>query len=116
MASNSIKEKFQKYLDIQKELVGIRKTMKEHRKNLDNLELDIKTYMTSNDMDSISLKDGEIVLYSKKISQTFKKDVILEKLNEKLNDVNKAEMLTQSILENKKYITEDKIKAVIKKK
>jgi hypothetical protein len=72
--------------------------------------------MTANDMDSISLKEGEIVMYSKKISQTFKKDVILEKIKEKLHDSQKAEELTDSILQNKKYIVEDKIKAVIKKK
>ena len=35
-------------------------------------------------MDSVSLKEGEIVLYAKKISQTFKKESIVEKLTEKL--------------------------------
>ena len=67
-------------------------------------------------MDSISLKDGEIVLYSRKISQTFKKETIVERLTEELKDNLKAEQLAQSILENKKFIVEDKIKAVIKKK
>ena len=80
------------------------------------LEKEIREYMTKNDMDSISLKDGEIVLYARKIPQTFKKEVIMEKLNEKLKDSQKAEELTQSILQNKQFIVEDKIKAVIKKK
>ena len=40
----------------------------------------------------------------------------IEKLNEKLKDSQKAEELTQSILQNKQFIVEDKIKAVIKKK
>jgi hypothetical protein len=72
--------------------------------------------MTKNDMDSVSLRDGEIVIYPKKISQTFKKESIVEKLTEKLNDSQKAEELTQSILKNKTFIVEDKLKAVIKKK
>jgi hypothetical protein len=67
-------------------------------------------------MDSISLKEGEIVLYPKKISQMFKKEVIMEKLTEELKDGKKAEELTQSILQNKRFVIEDKLKAVIKKK
>jgi hypothetical protein len=114
--STAIQEKFQKYLEIQKQLVESRKQQKEWRKDIDSLESEIKQYMTKNDMDSISLKDGEIVLYSKKISQTFKKEVIMEKLNERLKDTQKAEELTQSILQNKSFILEDKIKAIIKKK
>lgn len=114
--SISIQEKFQKYLEIQKQLVESRKQQKELRKEIDSLESEIKQYMTKNDMDSISLKDGEIVLYSKKISQTFKKEVIMQKLNERLKDTQKAEELTQSILQNKSFILEDKIKAIIKKK
>lgn len=112
----AIQEKFQKYLEIQKQLGESRKLQKEWRKDIDSLESDIKEYMTKNDMDSISLKEGEIVLYAKKISQTFKKEVIMEKLNEKLKDTQKAEELTQSILQNKSFIVEDKIKAIIKKK
>jgi len=114
--STSIQETFQKYLQLQKELSDIRKQQKQIKKNADTLELEIKEYMTKNDMDSISLKDGEIVLYARKIPQTFKKEVIMEKLNEKLKDSQKAEELTQSILQNKQFIVEDKIKAVIKKK
>lgn len=114
--SDTIQEKFKEYLELNKELVVLRKNIKEKKQHVDQLEKDIKEYMTNNNMDSISMKDGEIVLYSKKISQTFKKDTIVEKLTEQLKDSHKAETLTQCILENKKYIVEDKIKAVLKKK
>ena len=89
--------------------------MKAVKKNTDALELEIKEYMTQNDMDSVSLKDGEIVLYARKIPQTFKKEVIMEKINEKLKDTQKSEELAQSIIQNKQFIVEDKIKAIIKK-
>ena len=114
--STPIQEKLHKYLDLQKQLGEIRKQQNIIKKSLQNMEADIKEYMTTNDMDSISLKDGEIVLYGKKISQTFKKEVMLEKINEKLKDSQKAEELTESILNNKQFIVENKIKAVIKKK
>ena len=114
--STPIQEKLHKYLDLQKQLGEIRKQQNIIKKSLQNMEVDIKEYMTTNDMDSISLKDGEIVLYGKKISQTFKKEVMLEKINEKLKDSQKAEELTESILNNKQFIVENKIKAVIKKK
>lgn len=111
-----IQEKLQKYLEIQRQLTESRKQQKLYKNELDTLEKEIKEYMTKNDMDSISLKEGEIVLYSKKISQTFKKEVIMEKLTEQLKDSKRAEELTQSILQNKKFLLEDKIKAIIKKK
>lgn len=114
--SNQIQEKLSVYLSLNKELTGLKKHQKELKTKIQTLETDIKEYMTSNDMDSISLKDGEIVLYSRKIPQLFKKESIVEKLTEELKDSNKAEKLTQSILQNKKFIVEDKLKAVIKKK
>ena len=112
----SIQEKFQKYLEIQKTLTDSRKQQKLWKRELESLEKDIKDYMTKNDMNSVALKEGEIVLYEKKISQMFKKEVITERLAETLKDNKRAEELAQSILQNKKFILEDKLKAVIKKK
>ena len=114
--TSQIQEKLLKFIEINKELAQLRMQQKLLKKQTSDLEIEIKDYMTANDMDSISLKDGEIILYSRKISQTFKKDTIVEKLTEKLKDSQKAEELTTSILENKKYTVEDKVKAVIKKK
>ena len=110
-----IQEKFTEYLNVNKEMAAIRKQMKQRKEKADALEKEIKEYMTQNDMDSVSTKEGEIVLYARKISQTFKKESIMEKLTEKLKDSQKAEELTESIISNKKFVVEDKIKAVIKK-
>ena len=114
--SSTIQETFQKYIELQKQLTDMRKQQKIVKKNADTLELEIKEYMTKNEMDSISLKDGEIVLYARKIPQTFKKEVMMEKINERLKDSQKSEEIAQSILQNKQFIVEEKIKAVIKKK
>lgn len=113
--SSGIQQKLQEYIDINKELAQFRKQQRAHKEQLVSLEKEIKEYMTQHDMDSISLKDGEIVLYNKKIPQTFKKESMIEKLTEKLNDPKKAEELTDSILQNKTFIVEEKIRAVIKK-
>lgn len=114
--SESVDETLQKYIVLNKELQELRKKQKDIKKQVDTYEKSIKEFMKQNEMDSISLKDGEIVLYSKKIPQTFKKESIVEKLTEKLKDSQKAEELTQSILSNKKFTVEDKIKAILKKK
>lgn len=113
---SDIQQKFQNYLDLHKSLSKMRKEQKEAKSLLDKLEKDIKEYMTENDMDSIALKDGEIILYSKKVAQTFKKEVLMETINEQLKDSQESERLTESILHNKKYVLQDKIRAVIKKK
>ena len=113
---SGIQEQFSEYLLLNKELQNRRKELKEFKKRSDDLEHRIKEYMTLNQMDSISLKEGEIVLYPKKISQTFKKEIMIEKLTEKLNDSKKAEELTDSILQNKQFILQDKLRAVLKKK
>lgn len=111
-----IQEKLKKYIQLNKQFAEVRKQQTASKKLLKELEAEIKQYMSENEMESISLDDGEIVMYGKKIPQTFKKESIVETLTEKLKDSNKAEELTESILSNKKFIVEDKIKAVLKKK
>jgi hypothetical protein len=113
----NIQEKFRLYLEMQKELANFRKKQVEQKKLLQKLEDEIKEYMQSNDMDSIALKEGEIVLYDRKVSQTFKKPTVIEKITEKLRcDEKKAEELAESIFSNKVFTVERKIKANIKKK
>lgn len=117
MLDNTIQEKFKLYLEMQKELTAFRKKQAEQKKSLQNLENEIKEYMEKNKMDSISLKEGEILLYDRKVSQTFKRDTIVECLKGKLKgDEKKAEELTESILANKVFNIESKLKCNIKKK
>ena len=113
--SGEFKEKLNKFMELQKNLQDLRKQQAEIKKLLVSSEKEIKEYMVQNNMDSISLNGGEIILYGKKIPQTFKKQVILDKLCEKLKDAQKAEELTESIINNKQFIVEDKIKVVVKK-
>ena len=69
--SLTIHEKFSNYLLLQKNLVAIRKEQKNVKKELDTLEADIMEYMVNNEMNNISIKEGEIILYPIKIAQTF---------------------------------------------
>jgi hypothetical protein len=110
-----IQEKFKLYIELNKEITEFRKKQREQKKILDQLEKEIFDYMSNNNMDNISLKDGEIVLYDKKVSQSFKRPAIVEKLTEKLRcDEKKAEDIAESILSNKVFTLEKKIKANIK--
>ncbi len=116
MANNEIQEKFKLYLELNKEIALFRKKQADQKKIIQNLEDEIKVYMKENQMDSISLNEGEIVLYDRKISQSFKKETIVEKLTEKLKGNGElAESLAESIVTNKVFNIESKIKAKIKK-
>lgn len=110
-----MQDKFTEYINLTKQMGELRKKIKELKDESITLEDQIKEYMLENNMDSISFNEGEILLYKRKISQTFKKESIVEKLTQELNDVNKAQRLTESIMSNKKFIEQDKIKANVKK-
>jgi hypothetical protein len=111
-----IQEKFKLYIELQKEITAFRVKQNEQKKILQGLEKEIHEYMTTNDMENISLKDGEIVLYEKKVSQSFKRPAMIEKITEELKcNEEKAEKLAESILTNKVFTLEKKIKANIKK-
>lgn len=112
-----IQEKFKLYIELQKEIVAFRKKQSEQKKILSSLEKEIHEYMESNQMDNISLKDGEIILYDRKVSQSFKRPAMIEKITEELKcDEAKAEKLAESILTNKVFTLEKKLKTNLKKK
>ena len=111
-----IQAKFKKYLDINKDINTFRKKVSENKKVLQSLEQEIQDYMLENDMTSIQLNDGEILLYDRKVSQSFKKESISECLKTKLKcDEDKADDIAQSILTNKVFKIESKIKVNLKK-
>ena len=114
--TTTIQEKFKLYLELNKEIALFRKTQATQKKIMQNLEDEIKEYMKDNNMDSISLNEGEIILSDFKVSQSFKKDVIVEKLKEKLKgDGDLAEKLAESIVTNKVFVISQKLKAKLKK-
>lgn len=111
-----IQDKLKLYIELNKEITAFRKKQAEQKKILQTLEKEIQEYMTTNSLDSIPLKDGDIVLYEKKVSQSFKRPAMIEKITEELKcDGTKAEKLAESILTNKVFTVETKIKANIKK-
>jgi septal ring factor EnvC (AmiA/AmiB activator) len=111
-----IQEKFKLYIELQKEIAQFRKKQSEQKKVLQALEKEIHEFMKNNDMTTVSLKEGEIVLYERKVSQSFKRPAMIEKITEELKcDESKAEKLAESILTNKVFTLEPKLKANIKK-
>jgi len=118
--NNSLNEVLNEYLKLHKELSELRKTQSKQKKRFMELEGLIKKYMQDNGTNSLQASGGtEIKLYEKKIPQTFKKENIINKLTEKLNNTNlhgtSVEDLTESILKNNVFVTEEKIKAIVKK-
>jgi microsomal dipeptidase-like Zn-dependent dipeptidase len=111
-----IQNKLESYIELQKVLSEYRKKLRDSKKQLDDMEKEIKTYMTTNGMDSIALPTGEIVLYNRKIPQTFKKESMVDTLTDKLQNQKQAEELVETILKNKTFLVEEKVRAIIKKK
>ena len=113
----SIQEKFKLYISLHKEIAEFRKKQNEQKKILKTLEQDIQEYMISESLDNISLADGDIVIYQRKVNKGMKKEAIAGLLAEKLKcNETKAEELAESLLTNKVFVVENKIKANIKKK
>ena len=112
---DNIKQLLETYLNINQELAEMRKQQKEHKTSLAAIERDIQDYMTKNNLDSISTSKGQIIMYDKKTNQTFKKDTMVEKLTNELKDASVAEKIVDSILTNKVFTTEPKIRAKLKK-
>jgi hypoxanthine-guanine phosphoribosyltransferase len=109
------------YLSLTKEIAELKKVQSQLRKRQKELEDNIKEYLEKNQLTSISTSDGtEIFLSDRKIPQTFKKDIVMNKLTEKLtrtklNDTS-VEDLAESILKNDVYILEKTVKCKKKTK
>jgi hypothetical protein len=78
--------------------------------------------MTVNQIDCVSMTNYQIILYEKKINQTYKKQtiksVILESMDtiKQLTDNDRiSELLTENIMNNKVFITKPEIKIKINK-
>lgn len=112
-------DKVIEYLEINKEITELKRQQSELRKRFKELEEHIKEYMERNDLPSIESSNGTVIFLSdKKIPQTFKKDIVVNKLTEKLtksklNDTS-IEDLADSILKNDVFLLEKTIK--LKKK
>jgi predicted metal-dependent RNase len=103
------------YFDAVNESKELRVKQKNLRKKIDDIQNKIKKYMIENDISNLSFEQGDIVMYEKKIPQTFKKENIIETLTEELKDNEKATEITHTILSNKKFLIENSVKAVVKK-
>lgn len=112
-------EKIEEYVAIHKELQNMKKKQLNLRKTLKMLDCEIKKHMQENNLTLLTSSTGvEIMLYEKKIPQTFKKENIINKLTEKLHNVplrnTSVNDIAESIFQNV-FITEEEIKPVLKK-
>lgn len=110
----TIQNTLDEYLTLQRELIHSKKKQKDLKDKMATLEGALKSHMEEHHLTNLASKNGEVILYGKKVAQTFKKETIIETLTDKLQDSRRAEELTESIIQNKKFKIEDKIKAVVK--
>jgi hypothetical protein len=113
-------DKINEYISIHKEVSELKKKQSKLKKSLKELEEGLKEYMQKNNMNSLLTSSGnEIILYDKKIPQTFKKENIINKLTEKLQETHlnntSVSDLAESIFKNDVFVVEGKIKLNAKK-
>lgn len=113
--TTSMQDVITEYFDAVNESKELRTKQKNLKKKIDDIQNKIKKYMIENDINNLSFEQGDIVMYEKKIPQTFKKENIIETLTEELKDNEKATEITHTILSNKKFLIENSVKAVVKK-
>lgn len=114
--TTSMQDVITEYFDAVNESKELKTKQKNLKKKIDDIQNKIKKYMIENDINNLSFEQGDIVMYEKKIPQTFKKENIIETLTEELKDNEKATEITHTILSNKKFLIENSVKAVVKKK
>lgn len=106
-----MKEEIKELVEKTEQIKDYRKIISKINKEVRALNEKIKEWMENNNKDSISYDGNEIKLVEKHISQSFKKDVISEKLMEELNAPSeKCQELAESIVNNKKFIVKKIIK------
>jgi hypothetical protein len=101
-----------------KELIEKTEQIKDYKKIISKINKDIKTlngkikeWMENNDKETITYQGMEIRLVDKHISQSFKKEVIQEKLMEELNvPSEQCEQIADRIINNKKFIVKKVLK------
>jgi len=98
------------YLDLQNQLKELRKTQQDIKKQCANIEQELLSYMTENNVDKLTFKNNEIVLYDKKVNMTFKKENLVETLSQQLKDTEQAEKLVDTIVSNKVFDTHKSVK------
>lgn len=98
------------YLNLQNQLKELRKQQLEIKKQCANIEQELLTYMTDNNVDKLSYNQNEIILYDKKVNMTFKKENLVDTISQELKDAAKAETIVEKIVSNKVFDTHKSVK------
>ena len=106
-----MKEEVQTLIEKTEQLKDYKKITSKLNKEIKELNSKIKEWMENNDKKAITYNGMEIKLVEKHVNQTFRKEVIAEKLVEELNaTTEKCEELAESIVNNKKFIVKKVLK------
>jgi len=93
---------------------------KEHIKNLNNKKKELSDTiiykMKTNGISCIDINDGFLQYIEKPKPSGFKKEKVKESVNKCINNMNKADEITEYIFNNKEMVTIDELKKIKKKK
>lgn len=107
--SNSLKNNVQRYIDLDDQIKEINKSTKDIKEQKKVVEEAILDQMRSNNIDQINLGDsGKLKLVKTKTFEAVKKEIIFEKLSEKMT-AEKAQEITETIINSRKASENTKI-------
>jgi len=93
---------------------------KEHIKNLNNKKKELTDTiihkMKVNGISCIDINDGFLQCVEKPTPSGFKKEKVKESVNKCINNMNKADEITEYIFNNKEIVTKNELKKIRKKK
>lgn len=93
---------------------------KEHIKNLNNKKKELSDTiiykMKTNGISCIDINDGFLQYIEKPTPSGFKKEKVKESVNKCINNMNKADEITEYIFNNKEIVTKNELKKIKKKK
>ena len=106
-----MEEEIKQLIEKNEQIKDYKKIMSKINKDIKSLNEKVKHWMEENEKYTIEYKGIEIKLIDKHISQSFKKDVIKEKLMEELSaPKEQCEEIADKIVNNKRYITKRVLK------
>lgn len=101
-----------KYIDTDNKLIEIQRDARDLRKTKKQINDQLVEIMKNNDIDCFDVKDGKLQYSQTKTRGSINKKYLLTILSKYFENDNKAEQMTEYILENR----EEKVKESIKRK
>lgn len=105
-------QKIKEWIDLDNEILEYQNKLKKKKTDKKNITQLLIETMKKNDIDCVDIKDGSLLYKKKKQKESINKKLLLQTLTEYYKNQNKAEEISEFILNNRK----EKVLETIKRK